>query len=170
MEQYQAALAVEPRSAEIRVDLGALHTELNDPHAAEQAFRAAIEIRPEHPETHFRCAEAILRQGRLQEALSFFDRALELDSSLIPQFFELSGGLAQQGQFDAATTVLSALAERDLDMQTRTLIHHRLADLYRDQGNRKQAAHHRKAFNRLTKEIERVRRLAAKASKGAQTK
>ncbi len=154
----------------MQADLGALHAELNNPQAAEQALRAAIDLRPEHAETHFRCAEAVLRQGRLKEALSFFDRALDLDPSLIAQSFELSNGLAQQGEFDGATAVLSTLEERDIDIQTRTLVHHRLADLYSDQGDRKQAAHHRKAFSRLTKEIERVRKLAAKASRSSQAK
>ena len=170
IEQYEAALEAESSLAEVQADLGALHAELNNPQAAEQALRAAIDLRPEHAETHFRCAEAVLRQGRLKEALSFFDRALDLDPSLIAQSFELSNGLAQQGEFDGATAVLSTLEERDIDIQTRTLVHHRLADLYSDQGDRKQAAHHRKAFSRLTKEIERVRKLAAKASRSSQAK
>ena len=170
IEQYEAALEAESSLAEVQVDLGVLHAELNNSQAAEQALRSAIELRPEHAETHFRCAEAVLRQGRLEEALSFFDRALDLDPSLIAQLFELSNGLAQQGEFDAASAVLSTLPERDIDIQTRTLVHHRLANLHRNRGNRKQAVHHRKAFNRLTKEIERVQKLAARASRSGQAK
>jgi tetratricopeptide (TPR) repeat protein len=42
-------------------------------------FREALRLQPGYPPAHLRCGDALLRQGRAEEARAAFERALELD-------------------------------------------------------------------------------------------
>ncbi len=72
------------------------------------AFRAVVEIRPDHAESFSNLGAALRRQGDGEGAVSALRRALELDPELASAHFNLGNALAQRGETAEAITAYRA--------------------------------------------------------------
>jgi tetratricopeptide (TPR) repeat protein len=79
LEFYEAAIKVRPEFPEAEYQRGTALFQLNRPAEAENAFRTAIKLREGWSQPHVMLANLLLRSGKQDEALSLFDRALQLE-------------------------------------------------------------------------------------------
>lgn len=78
-DAFQAATELAPRAAETHFYLGCAFEKQGDAVAAERAFRAALELEPTHgPAAHLLAALLSAQEDRVEEALSWFERAIVL--------------------------------------------------------------------------------------------
>ncbi|MCP4571933.1 MAG: tetratricopeptide repeat protein [bacterium] len=77
-EEFQAALAANPRLAEAAVNAGVCAVTLGDTEAAERAFRRAVAINPRLFQAWANLGGLLARRGDSAEALEAVSRALEL--------------------------------------------------------------------------------------------
>ncbi len=156
LEEYQKAAELGPGVLGLQGELGDLYASAAQYPEAEKAYRAELEKRSGHATLNFRCGEVILKQGRTDEAFTFLNRGLELDRALIDSYFQLGHTLSTEGKFDLAEKTYSQLIGPETPIQTTLLAHHRLAEVLRAQGKKKEASQHDKAFKRITKQVEKA--------------
>jgi tetratricopeptide (TPR) repeat protein len=80
--------------------------------AAEQAYREALSIAPNDPETNSLLGLVFAQAGRLEEGVALLQRAVELDPDESALQMNLAGGLAEAQRWRDAQQVLLALIER----------------------------------------------------------
>ncbi|MFM8517776.1 MAG: hypothetical protein ACKODA_07865, partial [Nevskiaceae bacterium] len=80
--------------------------------AAERAYRQALDIAPNDPETNSLLGLAVAQSGRLEEGLGALHRAVELDPDESALQLNLAEGLALAQRWRDAQQVLLALIER----------------------------------------------------------
>ena len=80
--------------------------------AAEQAYREALSIAPNDPETNSLLGLVFAQAGRLEEGVVLLQRAVELDPDESALQMNLAGGLAEAQRWRDAQQVLLALIER----------------------------------------------------------
>lgn len=80
--------------------------------AAERAYRQALDIAPNDPETNSLLGLAVAQAGRLEEGLGALHRAVELDPDESALQLNLAEGLALAQRWRDAQQVLLALIER----------------------------------------------------------
>lgn len=106
------------RNAEARAELDALLAAQPDLHAtwnllgsvlaaqrdprAEQAYRRAIVLRPDHPETHYNLGVLFLEAGRVEEAIACYRKAIGLRASFYAAHNNLANALRARGRGDEA--------------------------------------------------------------------
>jgi len=78
IEQYEAALALEPRDWRAWHALGILQRRAGDPAGAERAFRRASELAPRQVDSLVALGELLLSEGRKAEAGPLFEAALRI--------------------------------------------------------------------------------------------
>ena len=66
---------------------------------AEQAFRAALELRPEQPRLLSNLAVALIQQGRTEEAVPLLDRSLAVDPQNLYALYNLGLIEKNRGNF-----------------------------------------------------------------------
>ena len=77
-ERYFAAIELEPSFVEARASLGCVLVEMNQPDLAVPAFRGALEHHEDYPDVHFHLAGVLEELGRFEEAMTHWQRFLEL--------------------------------------------------------------------------------------------
>jgi serine/threonine protein kinase/Tfp pilus assembly protein PilF len=93
---YQAALALQPQSPAVYLNLGKALADQGKLSEAETVFRNAIRLKPDLAEPHANLGSALIRQGRLVEAEKACRKAIELKAELAGAHYVL--GNALQGQ------------------------------------------------------------------------
>ena len=80
IEAFRGALAVNPRDADARTNLGLALSKAGDEEGAEEQYRLALEIDPKHADAMVNLGNSLLGQeGRVDEAIASYRRALEVD-------------------------------------------------------------------------------------------
>lgn len=74
---FERALAGTPRFHYTEIEIGNVHTALNDPDDALRWYRLAIEHRPDYPAGYLHAARLEQARGRTSEALAFLNRLHE---------------------------------------------------------------------------------------------
>ena len=156
LEEYRKAAELEPGLPGLQAGLGDLYAAAARYGDAEKAYRSELEKRSGHARLNFRCGEVILKQGRPEEAFTFLKRGLDLDPALVDSYFQLAQTLLEEGKFGLAEKTYSQLTGPETPIQTSLLAHHRLAEVYRVQGKKKEASRHEKMFKRITRQIEKA--------------
>ena len=82
LQRYQKALEVNPKFADAQNNIGSIYQQLNDLPRANDAFRAAIALDPQHRVAHFNLANSYHKLGFDKEALSSANNALLFAASL----------------------------------------------------------------------------------------
>ena len=80
-QRYQKALEVDPKFADAQNNIGSIYQQLNDLPRANDAFRAAIALDPQHRVAHYNLANSYHKLGLEKEALSSADKALQFAAS-----------------------------------------------------------------------------------------
>ena len=69
---------------------------------AEQAYRRALMLRPDHPETHYNLGVFFLERGRLEEAIACYRKAIGLRANFFAAHNNLANALHARGRGDEA--------------------------------------------------------------------
>ena len=84
----QQAVQLSPYNHEFRMLLASVQ-ERGNRSAAESSLRVAVQLAPQYSDPHWRLANLLLRQGRVNESITSLREATRSDSSLVPLTFEL---------------------------------------------------------------------------------
>lgn len=112
-EQAQAAYAQAVKldgSASNRYSLGQALLELGRYDDAERQFLKVDELSPRKPDGDFGLGLTYARQGRAEEAISAFRRAVDTQEDFWFSYEELGFVLADQGEFEQAQALVDTLA------------------------------------------------------------
>jgi len=75
---YQRALELDPKNADVRVDMGTCYHALGQSDKALEEFGKAIKVRPDHPNAYRNSGVVSASLGRRADAIRFFERYLQL--------------------------------------------------------------------------------------------
>lgn len=113
LRQFQAALAVKPRSAEAASQLGFTYALTGQQEHAKAYIRQAIAIKPDLAAAHSNLGFVFLREGALDEAIDCAGRALNLDGNCFEALGTLGDAWVKKGYpAQAVTYYRRALALR----------------------------------------------------------
>ena len=89
-DAYTRAVALDPRHASARVNLGRWLQEDGHPELAITEYRAALASQPRHPTAAFNLGTALEELGRRAEAIEAYRRALKADGEFADAHFNLA--------------------------------------------------------------------------------
>ena len=108
------AVQVSPWDYRQRMLLASIEEAKGDRAAAERSLREAVALAPNHTQVHWRLANLLLRQARLEQSVEHFAKATAANPSLLPSTLDLvwrvSGGKLTVMQAIAAGDPKSAFA------------------------------------------------------------
>jgi tetratricopeptide (TPR) repeat protein len=107
-DAYTRAVALDPRHASARVNLGRWLQEDGHPELAIAEYRAALASQPRHPTAAFNLGTALEELGRRAEAIQAYRRALDADDRFADAHFNLARLYEQAGKRAAALRHLRA--------------------------------------------------------------
>jgi tetratricopeptide (TPR) repeat protein len=107
-DAYARAVALDPRHASARVNLGRLLQDAGRPAEAAEQYRAALAARPRHPTAAFNLGTALEDLGRRLEAIKAYREALDADVNFADAHFNLARLYEQTGRRAAALRHLKA--------------------------------------------------------------
>jgi len=107
-DAYTRAVALDPRHASARVNLGRWLQEDGHPELAAAEYRAALAAQPRHPTAAFNLGTALEELGRRAEAIEAYRRALDADDRFADAHFNLARLYEQAGKRAAALRHLKA--------------------------------------------------------------
>src|SRR5919106_2293389 len=107
-DAYTRAVALDPRHASARVNLGRWLQEDGHPELAIAEYRAALASQPRHPTAAFNLGTALEELGRRAEAIVAYRRALDADGQFADAHFNLARLYEQTGKRAAALRHLKA--------------------------------------------------------------
>jgi len=107
-DAYARAVALDPRNASARVNLGRLLQDAGRPAEAAEQYRAALAVRPRHPTAAFNLGTALEDLGRRPEAIEAYRKALDADDDFADAHFNLARLYEQTGRRAAALRHLKA--------------------------------------------------------------
>jgi tetratricopeptide (TPR) repeat protein len=115
LERFEEAASAFQRTVELDCwnpmhwhNLGLTYRDLHKLDAARQILQVAVAIDPEYEPAVNEWANVLVDQGRLQEALTLYDRALELDGSRAVVYHNRGVCLRLLGDFEGAMASFSA--------------------------------------------------------------
>jgi hypothetical protein len=103
VEAYLQSIKLEPKSAEVYLNLGHAYLRLEKDSDAIKAFKQSIKLNPDQPETQYGLGLASFRSGRFREAADAFKKATTLNPDMARAHYGLS--LAYQ-ELDQTSGVL----------------------------------------------------------------
>lgn len=118
LTNYQAALKLSPGTAAIHYNLGTLYLQRLQPEKARPCFEAAIELRPEYATAWNSLGVAMNEMGELDQAMSHFRKANDIDGSFHEPLFNLHGVFLDRGDILESLRTLTAAASMAPDNLT----------------------------------------------------
>ena len=112
VKHYREALRLDPECASANMNLAVSFVQANDFPQAETHYRAALAAKL-RPESANGLGFVLAQQGRNDEAVEQFRKALELDPKFTPAYNNLAEALVKQGKLaEAAATYRSSLEQK----------------------------------------------------------
>jgi Flp pilus assembly protein TadD len=96
--EYREALRIDPRRAEVRINLGAVFDSLQRPAEAEAEYRKALRLQPDQAVGHMNLANLLSERGGIEEALAHYAEALRIDPDYADAYANRGVTLAQIGK------------------------------------------------------------------------
>ena len=137
LAQYRKALELDPSCASAHLNLAATFAQAGEFEQAESHYRQAIPGR-NTGETHNGLGYVLVRQGRTEEAVAEFRRAIEIDPHFTAAYNNLAGALAKQGKLEEAAEIY----RRSLEEMPSAAVHNALGIVLSRLGKREEAAEH----------------------------
>ena len=97
VDSYLLAIKLEPRSAEIYLNLGHAYLQLTKNTDAMKAFKESIKLNPDQPESQYGLGVASFRNSRYKEAADAFKKATTLNPSMAKAHYGLSLAYGELG-------------------------------------------------------------------------
>ena len=110
---YEAAIQLEPSSAEAHYNLGAAHVRAQQFTAAAAEFRLALQYKPDMALAHSSLGSVLMDLGKSAEAETEFRAGLRFNPKLVPALVGLGMVRANQGDDHGAEKLLRQALERD---------------------------------------------------------
>ena len=126
VQQFEAALRLAPRDAELHDNLGVTLGHAGRTAEAIEQFEAALRLRPDFPVAHSNLGNALLQSGRVAEAIRQYEQALRLRPDYAEAEYNLGGVLDQSGQIADALRHYEAAVRLKPDFAP---AHYNLGDL-----------------------------------------
>jgi len=136
VEQFQEALALDPKYSQAALDLARAYDALFDLQNADKYYRLAIEIDPDYTEAHASYGGMLLGRGDNDEAVRQLNTAVQKDKSNATTWYLLAEALNRKEAYDQA---VQAARESIRLAPNRPEGHLRLADALRMLKNWKDA-------------------------------
>jgi tetratricopeptide (TPR) repeat protein len=112
LADYHKALDLDPDCASAHFNLAVAFVQAGEFGEAESHYRKAVAGRPT-AETYNGLGYVLARQGRADEAVGEFRKAIEVDPKFTPAYNNLAGALVKQGKLEeAASAYRRSLAEK----------------------------------------------------------
>lgn len=102
LQQYQHALAEDPRNVLIHIRVGVLQDKLGNSAMAEKSFQEALRLDPENAQAHNNLGFNYILRSKWEPAAASLTKAVELAPDFAKARVNLGVALAMQEQFDAA--------------------------------------------------------------------
>jgi len=134
-------------SAEALFLLGNAYTQAGRLQEAEQAYRSALALEPDDPDTLSNPGVVLYQMQRPSEAVEQFEKAARLLPDDAEIRYNLGGALYTLGRVEEAIQAFEAARERNPDLPQ---VYLGLGYAYRDQGEREKAIQHFQTFLRLS--------------------
>src|SRR2546426_10443556 len=115
--------------------------------AAEQASRQVLEAAPDSPVARSKLGVALAQQGRLDEAIAEFSKALSLRPTYAPAYSNLGNAYREKGMLPEALVAYERALAIDPDY---AIAHRNLGILYKQMGRVGDAVDHFKKATRLS--------------------
>jgi len=132
---YQKALELDPKCASAHYTLAVTFVQEGTFGEAESHYRQALAAKPT-AETHNGLGYALARQGRTDEAVAEFRKAIDVDPKFTPAYNNLAETLAQQGKLEEAQHYY----ERSLAQKPSAAVYNALGVVLRRLGKMNEAA------------------------------
>lgn len=129
------------------LDEGERHLQAGDHAAAERAFAQAVELAPDSAVAHSKLGVALAHQGRLDDAIGWFNRAIALAPRYAPAYSNLGNAYREQGRLAEALAAYERAVAIDPDYW---VAHQNLGVLYKQMGRVGEAVAHFKQATRLS--------------------
>ena len=98
VDSYLLAIKLEPRSAEIYLNLGHAYLQLTKNTDAAKAFKESVKLNPDQPESQYGLGVASFRNSRYKEAADAFKKATTLNPSMAKAHYGLSLAYGELGE------------------------------------------------------------------------
>jgi tetratricopeptide (TPR) repeat protein len=112
IEEYEAAVAVDPQSTRARVNLIALYGAQREWSKAEQHFRAIEALGFRVPEAHYNFAVCLVAQGDPAKAADEFRTTLDINPQYVPAWIGLAQIAERAGRIEEAESSYRKAAEQ----------------------------------------------------------
>ena len=112
---YLQAVRLDPSSAN-RYALGQAYLELGDYRNAEEQFRQVKDLEPGKPNGHYGLGLVYAKQGRADDAINAFQRAISIQKDFWYAHAELGQVLADVGERDKASELVGAMTGKADDL------------------------------------------------------
>jgi Flp pilus assembly protein TadD len=108
---YRYTIAVNPRSWQARINLGALLSDERQFDRAEQLYREALKLQPQYPESYNNIGTLLKRRGKVNEAIPFFIKAAEVSPIFADAYYNLGQSYLEIKQYKYAILAFRRNAE-----------------------------------------------------------
>ncbi len=135
VKMYNQAVGLEPSNPSYLVSLADAYAANDQPLSAEAAYRQALTLLPTFENAYLHLSDHYLARERLADARDTFERGLRLVPASSRLYMRYASFLAQQGETDAALTIL----DRAVQMAPSAAMLMARADLLADLGRRDEA-------------------------------
>jgi tetratricopeptide (TPR) repeat protein len=98
IDAYLQSIKLEPRSAEVYLNLGHAYLKIQKDGDAISAFKQSLKLNPDQPETQYGLGLASFRRGRFQEAVDAFKKAVTLEPKMAKAHYGLTLAYQELGQ------------------------------------------------------------------------
>jgi len=133
---FSVTVRTSPNSAKAHYNLGVAYEDLGDLDAAMEAYRRALEIKPDQPEPRRNYGLALLTKGRPDQSLEQLNVAARLDPNLPDVFNDIGAALRRLGRLEEAA---EAFQEEIRLRPEAWRAHYNLGTLRLDQGRPREA-------------------------------
>jgi len=137
LADYEKALELDPDCASAHLNLAVAFAQSGAFDTAESHYRKALSGKP-NAETHNGLAYVLSRQGRTEEAIAEFQKAIDVDRHFTPAYNNLAGLLAKQGDLEGAAHYY----RRSLEERPSAAVHNALGIVLGRLGKANEAADH----------------------------
>jgi len=135
VELYMRAADVNPDYSPAYNQMGYAYRSLGDFEKAETAFKRYIELIPDDPNPYDSYAELLLKMGRYEESIAYYERALTVNPQFSFSRLGISANRIMQEDYDAALEQLQTMYDSAADNGRRRQALYGKAVCYVDMGD-----------------------------------
>jgi len=115
IDEYDAALKIQPNFAEATYNLGVAHYDLAETTAAQTAYERTLELDPEHPDALINLGVIAFNRKNLRQAEAYFTRAVTKNPWNVLAVTNLGSSMAIQNNLEGARRVYAEGLEHSPD-------------------------------------------------------